>query len=613
MGEVVETRMLARRRALFLAAALILGGGLLNTMLLVLMTDGLDLTDLALLACFALMLPWNVINFLNALAGLALLALSRQPDARVFPDLARDDPARPVRGRTAIVMPIHNEDPARVLRHLTATMRSLQATGGIAAFELHVLSDTTEPELLAGEQRMMEQLCAALEQPDLVHYRHRAHNVDAKTGNIAEFLGRAGARFDYMLVLDADSLMTGAAILRLVRLMDEDARLGILQTLVVGLPTGSAFARLFQYGMRHGMRAFTMGAAWWQGSSGPYWGHNALIRVAPFMAHCRLPHLSGRPPFGGMILSHDQVEAVMMRRAGYTVRVIPDESGSFEENPPTLPDFLKRDLRWCQGNMQYARLLHLPGLRRMGRVQLALAMLMYLQAPAWLLFVLISTFRPLLPGLHLTQAALPAAGHPFAAGLGIVLFAATLFMVMAPKLCSIAQTLLSPAQRRRYGGAGRVLGSAFAELVFSTLLMPTLATVQSLFMLKLCFGRTRIWSAQRRTSTGIGLLEAVSELRACLVLGACLALGAWFLVPAALPYLVPVAGGLLLGPLLAWVTALPAAGRLMQRAGVCAIPEELSLLPEIVEAGHGPQPLEDTRDVPLLAGRGPLSRLPSEP
>ncbi len=158
-----------------------------------------------------------------------------------------------------------------------------------------------------------------------------------------------------MVVLDADSLMTGPALTRLVRLMDAHPRLGILQTLVTGLPSRSAFARLFQFGMRHGMRSYTTGSAWWQGDGGPYWGHNAILRLAPFRAHCRLPTLPGRPPFGGRVLSHDQVEAVLMRRAGYEVRVLPDEHGSFEESPPSLPDFLKRDLRWCQGNMQYVR------------------------------------------------------------------------------------------------------------------------------------------------------------------------------------------------------------------------------------------------------------------
>ena len=186
-----------------------------------------------------------------------------------------------------------------------------------------------------------------------LHYRRRPANTGFKAGNLREFAERTDGDYDHMIVLDADSLMSAAAMLRLVRVMQANPRLGILQTLVTGQPAESAFARIFQFGMRHSMRTHTIGIAWWQGPSGPYWGHNAIIRLQPFIAHCRLPVLPGRPPLGGPVLSHDQVEAALMRAAGYEVRVIADEFESWEENPPSLPDFIKRDLRWCQGNMQY--------------------------------------------------------------------------------------------------------------------------------------------------------------------------------------------------------------------------------------------------------------------
>src|SRR5690606_37605940 len=153
--------------------------------------------------------------------------------------------------------------------------------------------------------------------------------------------------------------------------------------------------------------------AWWQGDCGPYWGHNAMLRIAPFMRHCRLPVLPGAPPLGGRILSHDQVEATFMRRAGWEVRVLPEESGSFEENPPTLPDFIKRDLRWCQGNWQYLRLVGQPGLHAMGRLQLWLAILMYVSGPAWILFSLVGFGRAIGIGLGM------AGGPPLPPALGV--------------------------------------------------------------------------------------------------------------------------------------------------------------------------------------------------
>src|SRR5207249_6375301 len=133
---------------------------------------------------------------------------------------------------------------------------------------------------------------------------------------------RWGHLHDFAVTLDADSFMTAEAILRLVRVMQADPKLGIVQGLVVGLPSTSAFARIFQFGMRLSMRSYTIGSAWWQGDCGPYWGHNAIVRIAPLVAHCQLPVLAEGALVKGHVLSHDQIEAVLMRRAGYAVRVL---------------------------------------------------------------------------------------------------------------------------------------------------------------------------------------------------------------------------------------------------------------------------------------------------
>src|SRR5690606_28224825 len=212
-------------------------------------------------------------------------------------------------------------------------------------------------------------------------------------GNIRDFCERWGRDHTFAIVLDADSLMTAEAMLRLVRVMQRHPNIGILQTLVTGLPSASAFARIFQFGMRLGMRSYTLGAASWQGDCGPYWGHNAILRLQPFIVHCRLPLLPGKPPLGGYVLSHDQIEAALMRRAGYEVRVLADEGGSWEENPPTLTEFIRRDLRWCQGNMQYFRFLGLPKLAPVSRCQIALAIAMYLSSAGWMSFLLMGAFR----------------------------------------------------------------------------------------------------------------------------------------------------------------------------------------------------------------------------
>ena len=315
-----------------------------------------------------------------------------------------------------------------------------------------MLSDTSDPEIIAARRGLLWRVRRRSRGDAIpVTYRRRAINTGFKAGNIRDFCDRWGADHEFAVTLDADSFIGAEAVLRLVRVMQANPTLGILQTLVIGLPSASAFARLFQFGMRLGMRSYTLGGAWWQGDCGPYWGHNAILRLAPFIAHCRLPQLPRRGPLGGPVLSHDQVEAVLMRRAGYEVRVLPVEGLSFEENPPTLLEFVRRDLRWCQGNMQYWRLLGLPGLKPVSRVQLAFAILMYLGSPAWMAMVALGAVADRArrqKRRRRSRAVRPAAGAP--------LFAIMMVMIFAPKIASGLDVLMRRPARQSYGGARAV-------------------------------------------------------------------------------------------------------------------------------------------------------------
>ncbi len=340
--------------------------------------DGWTLINTAIFVAFAVAAPWSVLGFCNAALGLWLLHFHRDGMSEVVP-FARDGRnGASVQTRTAILMTIRNEDAIRAFARLRAVKTSVDATGQGAAFHWFVLSDTSDPGVARQEEaefaRWRDEGGVSGES---LHYRRRARNFGYKAGNIHDFCERWGAQYEFMVPLDADSLMDGASILNLVRIGEACPKIGILQSLVVGAPSKSAFARIFQFGMRHGMRTYTMGAAWWAGDCGPFWGHNALVRVKPFARHCVLPKLEGDQH----ILSHDQIEAVFMRRGGYEVRVLPIESGSYEENPPTLLDFVLRELRWCQGNMQYLKLLHMPGLLPMSRFQLVWAIGMFIGRP----------------------------------------------------------------------------------------------------------------------------------------------------------------------------------------------------------------------------------------
>ena len=543
----------------------------------VLGANGWNWADIGMVLLFALNAPWVALGFWNAVIGVALSHLHRDPLSSVVPIVqptARD--AR-ITTRTAIVMPVCNEAPERVFRHLQTVVETLDAAGDTDGFEIFLLSDSSAPAIVKDEAARFAAWQARDRQPGRLHYRRRQQNVGHKVGNIREFCDRWGDRFDHMVVLDADSVMGGERIVELVRLMQVNPQLGILQTLPVGLPALSPFARIFQYGMRHGLRAYTLGSAWWQGGEGPYWGHNAIIRLEAFRRHCRLPRLPGRPPFGGDILSHDVVEAVLMHRAGYEVRVLPQERGSFEENPPTLPDFVKRDLRWCQGNLQHIRLLPLPGLRPMGRLHLLLGVLMYLAAPLWLGFMLLGFGQ-----VVADPSPLAAAGGPVAASqAGIALFGVMLTMTLAPKLLGILDVLLVASRRAAYGGTRRVLAGAAADLGLSLLMAPVIGVTQTIFIIGLLLGRRVTWDAQLRDDRAVPIAEALRGLWPHKAIGLIGTLGLAFSAPATLPWAAPILIGLSVSVPFTCLTSRLGWGRRLARARLCATPEEITPPTEI--------------------------------
>jgi membrane glycosyltransferase len=577
---------IGRRRFLFFSLVCATIVVLVAWLAAMFLKGGLSALELATILLFALNLPWIAIGLWNSVIGFVLLRLSRDGLRRMLPLAGLGERPESSSGRIAIVVPVHDEDPLSVFRSLRATVASLDASGRSGPFDIFLLSDTRDQRLAADERALFAAWKRADRRPSRLHYRRRPDNTGFKAGNLRDFCDRWGHNYDCMIVLDADSIMSGAAVLRLVGLMQANPRLGILQTLIVGLPSISAFARIFQFGMRHGMRAYTTGSAWWQGDAGPYWGHNAIIRLAPFIEHCHLPKLPDRPPFGGDVLSHDQIEAVLMRRAGWEVRVLPIENGSFEANPPSLLDFIERDLRWCRGNMQYTRLLGLAGAHRLGRLQMLLAILMYTSAPCWLGFCLLGLIQLLSPALGLPPGLLlsePAGlpGDAVIAALGVALFAVVVAITWAPKLFGVLHALSDPAERRRYGGAGKLLGGAAVELVFSMLLAPIATVAQTIFMAGLLIGPRQGWSPQLRADRRVSPGEAACRLWPQTVVGLTVAVLLLMAAPGALRWTWPMLAGLLLAIPFAVVTTSQGLGRLLMAERLCATPEELSPPPEV--------------------------------
>lgn len=571
-------RMTARRvfvAVLNLGALALLGSALMQ----IFAAGGWSLADIIIFTCFLFGAPWTIMGFWNAIIGLWLLHGARDGLHRAAPHLAGLDEAAPICSRTAILMTLRNEDAERALSRLAAAKQSLDAAGGGDHFDVFVLSDSDDPELIRAEEEAFARHRPALGK---AQYRRREKNTGFKAGNIRDFLRRHGADYEFFLPFDSDSLMSGAAMLKLVRIMEAHPRIGILQSLVVGAPAISGFARIFQFGMRAGMRSFTIGAAWWHGDCGPYWGHNALVRIAPFRAKCALPVLPGKGPLGGHILSHDQIEAALMRRAGYEVRVVPVESESFEDNPPTLFDFTQRDLRWCQGNMQYWRLLGLRGLKPMSRFQVFAAIMMYFGAPAWMLMTIAAVSK-------IYEQDYAEIDFAFAISMFFIMFAVSLF----PKIAGWLDIAFRKGGTAAYGGRLRFAAGALVETVFSILLAPVVAFRVTIFLIGLAFGKKVSWSGQQRDAWRLTWGTAFRGLWPQTLFGLALATMVASGAPSALPWAAPVLAGLCLAIPFAVLTSHPALGRFTAKAGLCAIPEEFRPVPVLTQIAEGAEkPLE---------------------
>jgi membrane glycosyltransferase len=571
-----EWQMTARR---VLFAVLVLGtiAGCVWAGALTLAPGGLGTLDIALLVLFAITLPWSVLGFWNSLIGFVIMRFARSEAAAVVPGLARIRADDPLTASTAVLICIRNEAPERVLRNLEPMLAGFSEAGVGARFHIYILSDTSDAAVAAREDALFARIADAWRGKVALTYRRREINTGYKAGNIRDFCERWGAGHDFAITLDTDSVMSAAAAIRLARVMQASPRLGILQGLVIGMPATSAMARLFQFGMRLGMRSYTLGSAWWQGDCGPYWGHNAIIRLKPFIADCEMPLLPG----GVHVLSHDQIEAVMMRRAGYEVRVLPEEDLGFEENPTTLNEFVRRDLRWCQGNLQYLQLISMPRLKFLSRCQLAIAIVMFLGSPAWVGLIALGTIGAALsPGAF----ADPAWGWP--------LFWFVLAMWQTPKLTTAIDVLLRSDLRRGFGGTARVIASLVCEFVFYTLLLPITWLSHTIVMGGLLVGYSVTWGAQARDDHTVSWSAAAKVFWPHTLCGLAIFVTLALFNPAALLVAVVVAGGLVVAIPMAVLTASPAFGRMLMRAGIGRLPEETA-----------PPPILRALALPALAGR----------
>jgi membrane glycosyltransferase len=560
---------MALRRLLIVGAAILLTGFGAHEMYLVLAVNGPTPLAIVMLGLFVLLFAWIALSFTSALAG--FVSLLGGGGRYLIP--AETAPAT----RTALLMPTYNESPARVFAGLEAIVGSLGDTG---LFDIFILSDTTSAEVWIEEEAAFLRLRDRTGWHDRIFYRHRAKNIARKAGNIADWVTRWGGAYPQFLILDADSVMEGETLRRLVAAMEAHPDVGLIQTLPVIAGGTTLFARMQQFAGRVYGPLIAHGIAWWHGSESNYWGHNALIRTRAFADCAGLPELPGRKPFGGHIMSHDFVEAALMRRCGWAIHMQPGLVGSYEESPPSLADLSIRDRRWCQGNLQHAAVLPARGLHWISRLHLLTGIGSYITAPLWLLF--------LLSGILIALQARFIPPDYFPAGKSLFpqwpvidpiramwVFIGTMGLLLLPKLLAAIAVLLHGEVRRGCGGTIRLLLSVVVETIVAGLIAPVVMLTQSVDVAAILMGRDSGWNAQRRDDGSIPLRETARRYRRHTALGLLLGGGAWAVSPSLALWMLPVVLGLALAIPLAAVTARRDLGLALRKVGLLRIPEEM--------------------------------------
>ena len=549
---------------------------------------GISAIEVLLMGLFVANFVWIALTFCSALAGLWSGLRPRRPLGLAAPR----SPGMPLDTRTAILMPTYNEEPRRVMAAVEKIYRSLRDQEVLASFDFFILSDSTNPDSWVAEEIEWDDLRRRLGATGRLFYRRRFENTARKSGNIADFCERWGARYENMLVLDADSVMSGETVLMLARLMDANPTVGILQTVPRLVNRNTLFARAQQFAAAMYGPVLARGFAWWYGGDSNYWGHNAMIRVRAFAAHAGMPVLPGKAPFGGHILSHDFVEAALMRRAGWQSHLLTELGGSYEESPPSLLDHAMRDRRWCQGNLQHLALLGTAGLHPLSRFHLMSGIMSYLASPLWLLFLLVGIGAALQGSFQLPIYFFPdRTPYPvwqvIDSELAARLFGATMLVLLLPKFLGWLSVALGSDAAHGFGGRGRALRSMLAETFFSALIAPVQMLLQSRFVFDVLLGRDSGWKTQTRDDRGMPFADCWQHHRGHMVVGLLLGVTAWAVYPALLAWMLPALLGMVIAAPMSWVGARLSWGLAARRNGLFIIPEETTPLALLTNSPEG--------------------------
>ncbi|MEM9444998.1 MAG: glucans biosynthesis glucosyltransferase MdoH [Verrucomicrobiota bacterium] len=542
---------------------------------------------------FIIYIPLNavlVFGFAQALFGFYLVMTQsemRQISQSIYLSLSKTEQKHlNLSSKTALLFPVYNEDTSRFYAGVETTYRALKKSGHLDAFDIFILSDSTNPNRWIAEEEHWLSLIQKLDAEEKIYYRHRFKNLNQKSGNISDFCRRWGSNYDHMICFDADSLMTTETLLSLVLMMEKNPQVGIIQTSPRIFQGETLFARLQQFANRIHGEISSAGLNLWQQSGGNYWGHNGIIRMAPFIKYCTLPALPGNSPLGGRVLSHDFVEAALIHKQGYEIWLAHDLEGSYEECPPTLLDFASRDRRWCQGNLQHIWIALFGEIPFANRTHMINGILAYLSAPLWLLFLLMSTlltYSFYVSNLSLLSQPSKLAIMPESIMLhGLIILSLSFVYLFGPKLFTIIRLLIDPAFAIRFGGFLKASISVLIEVVFFSLLAPLLMLFHSAFVLGTLIGQKVQWNTQNRDSQShTSLTSALAAHGGQTLVGLFWAILAGIINPFLFFWASPIFLSWLFAPLLSIITSHHGLGLWFKKQDLLLTPEEVKPCKEI--------------------------------
>lgn len=492
---------------------------------------GMRWSEWGLLAVFMPLYYQLNVGFWTALFGLWLMNRPGHDALDLWRTLKPEDHEEEITASTAIIMPVFNEDVTRVFEGLRSIYLSLEQTGHSKNFDFFILSDSNQTSQWIEEETAWLELCRQLNAFGRIFYRKRRKPINRKSGNVSDFCRRWGKRYRYMLVLDADSLMSGGLITSMTRIMEKNTGIGILQTFPKQIGAETLLGRVMQFAQALYGPPFMAGLDYWQCGEANFWGHNAIIRLEPFIKFCALPALPGKEPFGGHILSHDFVEAALMRKAGWAVRLLPTNRGSYEEGPPTLVDMLKRDRRWCQGNMQHFWLVFAKGWHPMSRVNFIHGILSYASSLLWFFFLLFTTFLAATPVPQLDPQAIQAQQ---------ILLGLTATLIFLPKTATLLDEVFTGRLFKPLKMRLLTFMSSMADTVVFTLMAPVLMIFHSQFVVYTVLGKGVRWVTQRRKAEGVDWAEVFFTFWVVSLIAIIWAVLGWFVSHAFLLWISPI-------------------------------------------------------------------------